>query len=252
MRIDSHVHITETGKWFNTNSNSSLGALLREMDKSKIDKSVVLPISGIIKNAFVAKVIKDNPDRIIGFGGVSAKTWRLELSEIEEMNLKGVKFHPRIQNESIEEWDRLGILEELDRRSLPLLICGWQQTSASKADMISIQPLIIDRVAKKYPSLKIIIAHMGGHKFYDAFFCARGNPNVFLDCSYFFQFFKGTSLEIDALTLLSKIDEKVLFGSDFPEVNISENLKYFESKSENYQFDFSKLLCTNIGKLIKI
>ena len=53
MRIDSHVHITETGKWFNTGLDASIGALLREMDKAEIDKSVLHPISGIIKNSYV-------------------------------------------------------------------------------------------------------------------------------------------------------------------------------------------------------
>ena len=250
MKFDCHVHITENGKWFNTGIDASIKALLTDMDKAKIDKSVVLPIAGIIKNSFVSEIIKQHSDRLIGFGAVSLSTWVQNLAEIEQMNLRGVKFHPRIQNESIINWDNGGILAELEKRSLPLLICGWQQTSAVNADMLSIEPMVIDRVAKKYKNLKIIIAHLGGHKFYDAFFCARGNPNVYLDCSYFFQFFKGTSLEKDALSLMHKADEKVLFGSDFPEVSISEHASYMQAQAQYYEIDLSKMMTSNIYKLI--
>lgn len=250
MEVDNHVHITENGKWFNTGLDASLTALLKEMDKAGVEKSVILPIAGVVRNSFVAKTVRDFKDRLIGFGCVSMKSWKQDLSEIGQMELRGVKFHPRIQNESIIDWDEMGILAELECKSLPLLVCGWQQTSALNADMLKIQPLVIDRIAKKYPNLKIIIAHMGGHKFYDAYFCSRGNRNVFLDCSYFFDFFQGTSLVTDALTLFKKLDKKIIFGSDFPETSISKSKAFLLENADRYEIDTNKLFRENIFKVI--
>jgi predicted TIM-barrel fold metal-dependent hydrolase len=249
--IDCHVHITESGKWFNTKYDSSMDTLLHQMDRSNVKKSILLPIRGEISNSFVKKICSSHKDRFIGFGNLSAKTWKTDLNEILDFNLKGIKFHPRIQNETILDWAEVGILEEVQKQGLPILICGWQQTSSINANMSKIHPLVVDEIAKQYKDLKIVIAHLGGHRFLDAFFCARSNPNVFLDSSYFFNFFKNTSLEKDALILLNKIDEKVLFGSDFPEVSIKESADYLIEQAEKYEFNLSKIMTSNIFKLIR-
>lgn len=248
--VDCHVHITESGKWYNTTYDASVDNLLSQMDKADVAKSVLLPIHGATSNSFINKICSEHKDRFIGFGNISSRSWKADLQQIIDYGLKGVKFHPRIQNESIVEWEQIGILNELQNLGLPIVICGWQQTSSLVANMNSIQPLIIDDIAKQYKELKIVIAHMGGHKFYDAFFCARGNTNVYLDCSYFFSFFKGTSLENDAMILFKKMDEKILFGSDFPEVSIVNYVNYFSEQSEKYEIDFSKMMSNNIYKLI--
>jgi predicted TIM-barrel fold metal-dependent hydrolase len=49
---------------------------------------------------------------------------------------------------------------------------------------------------------------------------------------------------------MNKIDEKVVFGSDFPEISIKEHLTYIQHKSEFYKFDLSKLCSTNIIKIL--
>ena len=65
--IDCHVHITESGRWFNTNYDSSVVGLLREMDKAEIGKAIVLPIKGYTSNEYVRDVVDQYSDRLIGF-----------------------------------------------------------------------------------------------------------------------------------------------------------------------------------------
>ena len=50
---------------------------------------------------------------------------------------------------------------------------------------------------------------------------------VFLDCSYYLQAFRGTSLESDFYSLLKTVDRKVIYGSDFPEVSAKSYLEDF-------------------------
>jgi predicted TIM-barrel fold metal-dependent hydrolase len=248
--IDIHTHITENGKWFNTSFDASEDALLKQMDDAKIDKSVLLPIYNFISNGFIAKSVKRHPDRFIGFGCLSVNSWKKDLNEILELGLKGIKFHPRIQHETIAQWEERGVLSEIEKAGIPLLVCGWQQTSSAIADMQNIQPIQIDRIAKKYKDLKIVMAHLGGHKFWDAFFCARSNPNIYLDCSYFFDFFRRTSIEDDFWTIFKKIDEKIIFGTDFPEVNSKAYKDYLDKKADDYKLDISKIYYANPDKVL--
>ena len=46
MITDCHVHITENGKWFNTDYDASLKFALNEMDRSDTSKAILLPIHG--------------------------------------------------------------------------------------------------------------------------------------------------------------------------------------------------------------
>ncbi len=248
--VDCHVHITESGKWYNTSYDASVDTLLKQMDEAGIEKSVILPIYGSTSNKFVAETVKAHKDRLIGFGTTTIDSFVEDIEEIKSLGLQGIKFHPRIQNQTITQWDEAGVLAKLEQMQMPLLVCGWQQTASQVANMKNIQPNVIDVIAKKYKNLKIVIAHMGGHKFLDAFFCARGNANVYLDCSYFFSFFKGTSLEKDALVLFNKLDEKIIFGSDFPEINIAEYKIYITQKADEYRINLDKLMSGNIHKII--
>lgn len=252
IKIDCHTHITKDGRWFNTNFDASSDALLKQLDTAGIEKSVLLPLKGIISNAFVYDMCKQYPDRFIGFGTASCHTWKEDKKEIIDLHLKGIKLHPRLQNETIDQWDEHGILAEIEELSLPMLICGWQQTSSVIANMEAIRPIRIDRIAKKYPNLRMIIAHMGGHNFWEAFTCARSNPNVFLDCSFFLQFFRGTSLESDFWTMYKQADEKIIFGTDFPEVSIPDYKLYMDKVAQSKGIDIHKMYSLNIQKLVSV
>lgn len=251
MIIDAHTHVTADGKWFNTSYDASVDHLLSQLDSSKIEKSILLPLVGSADNAFISQCVKRYPDRFIGFGTVRLNTWNEDIDQIKQLNLKGVKLHPRIQKETLQDWFDHGILHKLEELNLPVTVCGWPQSTASEIPIQTVLPLEVDRIAKRLPSLNIIIAHLSGHRFWDAFFCARSNQNVYLDCSYFFSFLKGTSIEQDFWKVINKIDQKIIFGSDFPEVNVIEYLHYFKEKIEDTDVDPTRVFSRNLLGLLK-
>ena len=250
MIIDCHTHITGNGKWFETGLGSSPEILLAAMKNANIDQSLLLPIYGTITNSGIAEVVKQYPGKFIGFGSIDIATWKSDIEEITHYRLKGIKFHPRMQDQTLFSLENSGALQEMNAKKLPLLICGWQQTSSDHAPMGLIGPVIVDAFAKKYKDMNFIIAHMGGHKFWDAFFCARGNKNVYLDCSYFLKFFRGTSIEKDFWSVVKLIDEKLIYGSDFPEIDMKEYKEYFEKKATLAGLDTEKICYSNFQKAV--
>ena len=66
MVIDSHTHIRE--------GNEDIGAFLAGMDEAGVDMAVVSPIApvelGFHDNKYIAELVKEHPDRIIGYASV--------------------------------------------------------------------------------------------------------------------------------------------------------------------------------------
>jgi predicted TIM-barrel fold metal-dependent hydrolase len=56
----------------------------------------------------------------------------------------------------------------------------------------------------------------------DAYSIVKSNKNVYLDISYFGNIAAGTSLFQDFCMLINNIDQKIIFGTDFPDVNVRE------------------------------
>ena len=248
--IDCHINISSNESWFNTKYDASYDNIIRKLNNSGICKGVLVAMPGACSNEFFYKDLIDR-EKFWIFGNIDFDHIEKSFSQITELKLDGIKIHPRFQKISIMELDQLDIFSRINDLCLPLMICGWQQSSTIYIEDVC--PLKIDIFAKKYQNIKFIISHLGGHKFWDAFTVARSNENVFLDCSYFLKFFKNTSLESDFFNILSSIDRKILYGSDFPEVSIKIYKEYFIQKTKSINSTkLDNILFNNINNLISI
>jgi len=89
------------------------------------------------------------------------------------------------------------------------------------------QPLPLDDVARKFPKLRICLAHLGWPWVWDAVTVAIRNPNVYLDTA---GSFAGTPLEsihqITSLVSIRVIEnvlaDRLMFGSDYPRIEINK------------------------------
>lgn len=226
---DCHINLSESGKWFDSGLDASYERIVGELDAAGVEKAALLAMPGVCTNSAFASAKVDRR-RFWCFGNLDFSRLNYSLDQIIDLNLNGVKIHPRFQRIGIDELLHMDFLFRLEEAGLPLMICGWQQSSTVPIDSLS--PLHVDRLAKKYPKLPIVLSHMGGYRFWDAFTVARANPLVFLDCSYYLHAFRGTSLESDFFATLKTIDRKVIYGSDFPEIQVKPYLDAFVRKIE--------------------
>ena len=141
MLIDSHTHIFPFGlvnqdltDWFKKTYNLEnfkfgIKELINEMDVNSVEKSIVLPL---IKenefemiNNYMGKIQKKWTDRILCFGTINPKDTKSSLIELKKikrnLNLKGIKLHPTIQQFYPNEEKFFKIYELAEKLDLPIL-----------------------------------------------------------------------------------------------------------------------------------
>jgi predicted TIM-barrel fold metal-dependent hydrolase len=189
-----------------------------------------------IGNDYIAEIVRRYPDQFIGFGSVDP--WRGKQAVLEtercarELGLRGMKFHPSTQQ-----------FYPNDRRFYPL----WQTCSdlglivlfhsgttgvgagLPGGDGIKLgyaRPIpYMDDVAADFPNLRIIMAHPAFPWQDEQLAMLVHKPNVYMDISGWSPKYFSPLLIQYANTL---IQDKVLFGSDYPALTPERWLHDFE------------------------
>lgn len=170
--------------------------------------------------------IDKSPDRIIGFGSVNPNRGpdyvEEKLRKIRDHGFKGIKLLPTLQffNPTEERMDQ--IYGFAAREGLAVLMhtgCDpglWEFPPASE----DANPIHLDRVAERYPDLKVIGAHMGcysarksGIWFKEMMYVARKHDNVYVDMAAI----GGPEIYLDLAVQWIGAD-KILFATDYPVV----------------------------------
>lgn len=192
--------------------------LLRKMEQSHVARCVIFPFNEMkpgkafsAANDYIAKVVAAYPDKFVGFARTDPRHPQAveEVKRaVNELNLKGLKLHPRSQLFKPSDKMMVPVLEACVALRVPILF-----HSGFAYDPI---PPMIAEVADSFPELPIILGHMGcsevctptGVK--EAIQVARDNENVYLETSRVLL----TSCIARAVQVAG--DTRVIFGSDTP------------------------------------
>ncbi|PIU57948.1 MAG: hypothetical protein COS89_02940 [Deltaproteobacteria bacterium CG07_land_8_20_14_0_80_38_7] len=227
--IDAHVNITHDGTWGNAGKNASLTQLISEMEKASADKALLISLPGATTNKYIASVIKKHPDKFQGVGHLdfSREDLTKQVDELISMGFSGIKVHPRFQGINLNHphFDHLWV--HLDSKKTILLVDGYYQLNNSYMPIQHLFPLAYERNLLKHKNVTFILAHAGFHKVMDALFLCANFPNFYCDISYSINLIENLSCYNDYRYLIDQCDQKVLFGSDFPEYSISTSKKAF-------------------------
>ena len=150
-------------------SLSHAEALLESMDKSGIDKSVILGLpwctSGLCRenNDYIAECAAKYPDKLIPLGIIQPRDQKEALYEIERLTdghgFKGVKVKPVWQGFRVNDLNIMGpIAEALIRKDALLMVHVDQLINPETHDM----PYGIFDLKRNFPELNILGAHLGG------------------------------------------------------------------------------------------
>lgn len=204
MIIDFHTHIfpdhiaqktihsLQSQSHAKAYCDGSLSGLSKEMQKSSIDYSVILPV--VTKpaqfysiNHFAAEINEKNG--IISFGGIHPENTSIteKLEYIKSLGLKGIKLHPDYQNTYIDDIHYVNILRECIRLDLCVVIHSGLDIGLPVPIHCPVDRfyLVLKDILKDcYKDSKIVLAHVGGHLQWELVEELLIGENVYFDLAY--------------------------------------------------------------------
>ncbi len=223
------------------NTFQPLETFYLEMDLEGVDRAVILPIAckrfrgvDIVTNDQIAYLCGIS-SRFIGFCSVDPLMPRavgeLERS-VTQLGLRGLFFNPEIQGFFPEEPALIPVLERAQELGIPVMI-HTGMTWAPNTSLAPNHPLKWEPVIQKFPRLNIVLSKFGWPWVWDAVALSMKYPNIYLDLSAHFydspaEFFRTVYSQQIPITLIDRsLNEKILFGSNYPRVEIKNMVRAF-------------------------
>ncbi|HUN91543.1 MAG TPA: amidohydrolase family protein [Burkholderiaceae bacterium] len=188
-----------------------------------------------VPNEEIAEAARNNADMMLAFASIDPHKGKMGAREarrlVEELGVRGFKFHPTVQG--FHPYDRMAwpIYEVVAEFGLPAIFhsghsgIGSGMRCGGGLRLEYSNPMHLDDVAISFPDMKIVIAHPSWPWQDEALSVAMHKPNVWIDLSGWSPKYFPPQLVQYANTLLK---DRVLFGSDFPLITPDRWLKDYE------------------------
>lgn len=171
----------------------------------------------VVPNDYVAAYVSEHREKLIGFASVDPRDADApaELRHaIENLGLEGLKLGPIYQHFDPLSERAFAVYEVAQELGLPVI---WHQgtTFVRDAPLEWARPITLDAVARAFPRLRIVIAHLGHPWMEEAMATIRKHPTLFSDISALesrpWQYYNGLVSAIEY-----GVQDKILFGTDYP------------------------------------
>ncbi len=179
--------------------------MLDAMDSGGIDMAVACSLGQAIDNDYIARIQSEHPNRIIGFGQVNARSRdaAAQVGECADAGLKGIKLHPTMHGYHFCDHGLLDpVMAACAEHGLVVLVNALDDPFCA--------PLSIEEISRGFPTVPVLIAHMGTiWNLMEAILVAGRTPNIYLETS--------SALLIDVKTAYRNVGpEKIVLGTDWP------------------------------------
>jgi len=209
-------------------------------------------------NDYFAGLMKQHPKQFIGFGSVDPWKGQAAVREAKrcaELGLRGLKFMPNMQQFYPNDERFYPLWEAVQGLGLVVLFhtgttgVGAGRPGGGGVKLKYSQPIpYVDDVAADFPELRIIMAHPAWPWQEEQLAVLVHKTNVYMDLSGWSPKYFQPSLVQYANTLLQ---DKVLFGSDYPVITPERWLRDFEQAA--FRDDVRpKILLENAARLLGI
>ena len=186
-----------------------------------------------VPHEYVAEYCREMKGRAVGFAGIDPldpdSPRQLERA-VRELGLKGVKFS-RVYS-GFDPWCKEAgrIYALADKLGVPIL---WHQSAAyaRESTLEWGNPILIDKIAREFPKLKMILAHVGQPWTEELVVLLRKHKQLFSDLSA--RFHRKWQL-YNALMVAHEygITDRLLFGSDFPIATTANAMAQFRALND--------------------
>ena len=227
--IDTHTHIFPdtsaasilelTSKKFNVKvyGKGTAADLISRMDENGINYAVIhmVALNPRAVKEINTWLIKLKEPRFIKFGTLHPylKDFREELNRLKENGIKGIKLQPEVQGFTVDNADlTYPLYKALAENGMTVMFhVGGNPTTHPQQRS---QPGMILNVAKDFPKLKVIAAHLGGLNMWsEAAELLAGRENVYMETSMTYEKIPPKWAE---KIIRKHGHHKIFFGTDYP------------------------------------
>jgi predicted TIM-barrel fold metal-dependent hydrolase len=242
---DVHIHLGNSDRIYQSLSIDGLFDFIKRFEISNV---AVMPFEKETEeyNKKIIELSKKN-DSIHGFYWIKKERIEDDVEALEKNlheGIIGVKFHSSFENLPVTDSIYSPVMEFLNKEKSTLLLhCGRFKDGSRESTSSFLHGIDL---AKKYPSIKIILAHMGGNDssiVRRAVDTAKSFPNVYFDTS-------GISTPYRVEYAAKNIGaERIIFGSDYPwcsfrgnYYNVVDSILTEKEKKLIFSDNFDKLI----------
>lgn len=230
-----------------------------------IQKSLYSPTH--VTNQDVADWVRDYPDILTGFGSVNLSKdrdyVRRKLDEVQDLQLRGLKFLPHSQFFNPAENEHMPMVFEYCKQTGSIILshsgCGPGPFEIIELSHNS-HPSLWKPWLKKYPQVPVVLAHAGAYSteipgiwLFDALQLGKAHPNVYIDLA-------AVDWLLDREMVIQEIRktigfDRVLFATDYPlplamGVSLTYIVKRVQTNSNLTPKEKHKVLGNNAARLL--
>ena len=229
MKLDFHYHYA--------NVENYIEDLLKDMDRAGVEKTLLMggpedafwefKNCGFASNERVLKAVQKYPDRLIGniYLDPREPDAVTTLENYMEAGFRCVKMFPPVGFYPDDE-KFFPLYEKIEEYGVPILFHAGQTNIKIISKDPKIRkatnskygnPMNFDMIARLFPGMPIILAHMGYPYYTEAWSVAHANNNVYLDIAGSGPWVEGIPLVYNALGGQNYIPidfQRVIWGSD--------------------------------------
>jgi predicted TIM-barrel fold metal-dependent hydrolase len=205
--VDIHTHY---GKWPFPMRQLEPAEMVTALKRRGISKAIVSSSLAIVYdyqegNRLLAEAIRPHPE-LFGYVTINLNYATEGIQELEAYlsnpKFVGIKIHQNYSRQRIDSPDGRRVIRAFNEYRRPLLLHTYSSSLESPWNAVP--------VAKLFPGVPIILAHMGGDAWVEGIRAAKESPNLYVDmCASW----ADADKVADAVKELGP--ERVLFGSDF-------------------------------------
>ncbi|MBR5597619.1 MAG: amidohydrolase family protein [Lachnospiraceae bacterium] len=242
-------------------TDGTLNGLLASMEKSGIEKSVIMPVCTKPEqfeniNHFAKKINDIYGGKLISFGGIhpDCENPKEKLNYIKALGIPGIKIHPDYQRVMIDDVRFMRIIEHANE--LGLMILTHAGIDIGLPEPVHCPPEKMRKVLDTLKPKKMILAHMGGWKQWEEVYECLAGEDVYLDTAFMFGVWDASAENREYITkeMFLKILEKhgfdkILFATDSPWSNAVKGIEYIRNLPINEK-EKSMILGENAIRLL--
>jgi predicted TIM-barrel fold metal-dependent hydrolase len=170
-----------------------------------------------VPNDDVAAYVATDPDRLVGYACVDP-TEADALTELDravgELGLRGLKLVPTYAGYHPLDECALAVYARAEELRVPVTF-HFGTTPHALAELEYARPIHVDEIARRFPELRMVIAHLAHPWEAEALVVCRKHPHVYADVSALV-YRPGQLRRALALAVEYAVESKLLLGSDFP------------------------------------